>query len=141
MIRKLNKKDIDEVMNIWLETNINTHIFIKRKYWEDNFEYVKKEISNSEVYVYEKEKQIVGFVGIRDGFIEGIFVKENMRHIGIGKDLINKCKKKYSKLELQVYEKNNNAIKFYQKEGFKIIDRQLDKDNNEIELIMKWTDI
>ena len=90
MIRKLETNDIDEVMNIWLETNIKAHKFIDKKYWENNYNEVKKGILNADTYVFEKNNQIMGFVGIIDGYIAGIFVKESMQRNGIGKQLINK---------------------------------------------------
>lgn len=138
MIRKLEIRDIDEVMNIWLETNIKTHAFITKTYWEDSYKEVRRGILNADVYVYEEEKQVIGFVGIIEGYIAGIFVKENMQNNGIGKQLINKCKEKYKELTLKVYEKNEKAIRLYQKEGFNIINKEIDKQTKQIELVMKW---
>ena len=37
MIRKLEDKDIDKVMNIWLESTIKAHDFISKEYWESNY--------------------------------------------------------------------------------------------------------
>ena len=139
MIRKLETNDIDEVMNIWLETNIKAHKFIDKKYWENNYNEVKKGILNADTYVFEKNNQIMGFVGIIDGYIAGIFVKESMQRNGIGKQLINKSKEKYKKLTLNVYEKNKQAIKFYQNQGFNIVNKSIDEQTKEIELFMEWT--
>lgn len=138
MIRKLEEKDINEVMNIWLETNIKAHNFVPEQYWENNIENVKNEILKAEVYVYEKEKKIVGFVGIVKDYVAGIFVTKDMQNNGIGKQLINKCKEKHNELTLEVYEKNKNAINFYKKEGFYIISQNIDDQTKEIELCMKW---
>lgn len=138
MIRQLEEKDINQVMSIWLETNIRAHDFIEEKYWNDNFENVKKEIINAEVYVYEENKHIQGFVGIIEGYIAGIFVKENMQRNGIGKLLIDRCKQKYEELTLRVYEKNESAISFYKKQNFYIENKEVDKQTKETELIMKW---
>ncbi len=124
MIRKLEKQDIDEVMKIWLETNIHTHDFIDENYWKQHFEDAKDGILNVDSYVYEENKQIVGFIGVIDGYIAGIFVKENMQGKGIGKQLIDNCKQKYKKLTLHVYEKNTKAIEFYKKMGFKIVKKR-----------------
>ena len=138
MIRKLEITDIDEVMNIWLNTNIKSHKFIDKTYWENNFESVKNEILSAEVYVYEENNQVFGFVGIVKGYIAGIFVKENMQNNGIGKQLMNKCKEKYDKLTLNVYEKNEKAVNFYKKEGLYVVSKQLDEKTKEMELLMKW---
>lgn len=139
MIRKLEKEDIDEVMKIWLDTNINTHDFIDENYWKDHFEDAKNGILNVDSYVYEENKQIVGFIGVIDGYIAGIFVKKDMQGRGFGKQLIDNCKQKYKRLSLYVYEKNTKAIEFYKNMGFEIVKKGIDKPTKEEELYMKWT--
>lgn len=141
MIREFKTKDIEEIMDIWLQTNIKTHTFIDKKYFENYYEKVRKEILKAKVYVYEKDEKILGFVGIVSGYIAGIFVRENMQNNGIGKLLIDKCKEEYNKLTLNVYKKNKKAQKFYIREGFKIISENLENETNEIELMMKWCNI
>lgn len=37
MIRKRRKEDLDKIMQIWLNTNIKAHQFIKEPYWRDNY--------------------------------------------------------------------------------------------------------
>ncbi len=138
MIRKLKEKDINIVMEIWLETNISAHNFISKEYWMNNYEFVKNELPKSEIYVYEERDNIYGFIGIINGYIEGIFVKEEHQSKGIGKKLLDYCKEKYSKLLLNVYEKNYNAIRFYNREKFKIIGKKIDSTTKEVEYDMEW---
>lgn len=138
MIRKLEKVDIDEVMNIWLETNISTHDFIDKNYWKYHYNDVRDGILNADTYVYEENNEIVGFIGLVDGYIAGIFVKKDMQGKGIGKNLINTVKEKYKELTLNVYEKNAKAIDFYKSIGFEIIKRGIDEQTKESELFMKW---
>ncbi len=42
MIRKYVDGDIDAVMQIWLNTNIQTHSFISSDYWQSNFDTSKR---------------------------------------------------------------------------------------------------
>ncbi len=128
-------------MKIWLDTNIKTQTYIEEDYWKGNYNYVKEAILNAKVYVFEKDDTIEGFIGIVDNYIAGIFVKENMQGKGIGKSLIDECKKGNNILVLNVYEKNEKALKFYLREGFYIIDRNVDNDTGEKELTMKWEKI
>ena len=62
MIRKLLNGDIDRVADIWLKTNLKAHYFISNQYWKSNYELVKEMMSQSEVYVFEADKMIQGFV-------------------------------------------------------------------------------
>ena len=138
MIRKLKKEDIDEVMEIWKKENIRTHNFISKEYWENNYEYVKDILPNADIYVYIMNENIVGFIGVDNDHIEGIFVDINNQHNGIGTSLLNKIKEEKEKLTLSVYKKNINAIKFYKKNGFIITGESIDKNTDEIEYTMTW---
>lgn len=138
MIRKFENNDINDVMAIWKNGNIKAHQFIKKEYWENNYNYVKEVLPNVEIYVYVIEKNIVGFIGIDQNFIEGIFVDINNQNNGIGTSLLDKIKENKDYLTLSVYKKNVNAIKFYEKNNFVITSENIDKDTNEIEYIMTW---
>ena len=138
MIRELQRDDINKVADIWLDTNIKAHHFIPAQYWKSNFESVKEALSYAEVYVYEHDREIQGFIGLNDEYIEGIFVSAEMQSKGIGKILINYAKEKKHKLLLNVYQKNTGAISFYQREGFEIQHSGLDEATGEKEYVMAW---
>ena len=138
MIRELQEEDISRVADIWLNTNIKAHDFIPAQYWKSNFDMVKEMLQQAEVYVYENEKKIQGFVGLNGGYIEGIFVSCDMQSQGIGKRLLDFIKDRKEKLLLNVYQKNIRAINFYQREGFKIQSEDLDKSTGEKEYLMIW---
>lgn len=141
LIRKMKKEDVEAVLEIWLDTNKKAHFFISEKYWEDNFEYVKSLLPNSEIYIAESKNKIIGFIGIENAYIAGIFVLEQMQSNGVGTQLLLQAKKKYSMLTLQVYAKNKKAIEFYKKENFIIDKITLNKDTKEEEYTMTWKKI
>ena len=138
MVRRVKEEDIEEIAQIWLDTNIKTHNFIEQSYWQDNFDHVKKRLYETEIYVYEDHNGIQGFVGINRGYVEGIFVKEDVRGRGIGRALISICKSKYFKIHLHVYCKNVKALDFYMKEEFKINKKQTNEGTNQSEYEMIW---
>ncbi len=138
MIEGLNKKDINEIMDIWLKENKGTHNYIPETYWDNYFEDVRKEILKAEIYVYKEKEDICGFIGLSSTYIAGIFVKKEKQSMGIGRKLIQYCKAKYPELILKVYEKNQRAIAFYEREGFKIVKEEIDKTTNEKEYVMVW---
>lgn len=138
MIRKLQNADINRVADIWLDTNLKAHYFIPAQYWKNNFELVKDMLMQAEVYVYEKNQEIQGFIGLNGEYIEGIFVSEQMQSKGIGKLLLHDIMDKKAKLILNVYQKNTRAIHFYQREGFEIQREGLDEDTGEKDYVMIW---
>lgn len=137
MIRAYKKEDLNRVMELWLNTNIQAHSFISKEFWIGNYEIVKSMIGEAEVYVFE-DGTIEGFVGIDDGYIAGIFVSDRMQSRGIGRLLIEACKQRYDRLNLNVYEKNERAVRFYLREGFQVKQKKADNDTSEIEVIMIW---
>ena len=138
MIRELRKADIDIVANIWLDTNITAHYFISAQYWKSNFELVKELLLQATVYVYEDNQEILGFIGLNDEYIEGIFVSDEMQSCGIGKLLLDYIKDKKVSLRLNVYQKNTRALSFYQREEFNIQCEGFDGATGEKEYPMLW---
>ena len=140
MIRVFNENDLYAVMQIWFDTNISTHNFISNSYWIDNYDMVKEILPQAEVYVYENEitNQIEGFIGLTNNYIAGLFVKESAQSKGIGKQLLDYAKNVKENMTLNVYEKNDRAIKFYMREQFRIHSKNIDTNTDEQELIMVW---
>lgn len=138
MIREFEDNDTDNIMQIWKSENIKAHNFISKEYWENNYEYVKNILPNAEIYVFIVKEKIVGFVGIDNNYIEGIFVDTNNQSNGIGTSLLNKVKENRNNLTLSVYKKNTKAINFYKENDFIITSESIDKNTNEIEYTMTW---
>ncbi|MDO5337903.1 MAG: N-acetyltransferase [Eubacteriales bacterium] len=138
MIRELKKPDIDEAAGIWLDTNIKAHDFIPMQYWQDNFNSVKQMFLQAEIYVFDNDEVIQGFIGLNDNYIAGIFVSHKAQSQGIGKLLLDFVKNRKEELYLSVYQKNTRAICFYQREGFEIQSENMDENTEEKEYVMIW---
>lgn len=138
MIREFQKGDTEPVMKIWLQGNMDAHPFISKEYWKSSFEMVQEQILQAEVYVYEAENSIQGFIGIQEDYIAGIFVKQECRCAGIGKQLLDFVKTNHSVLTLNVYQKNRRAMGFYKREGFAITSEDIEPDMGEIDVTMCW---
>ena len=95
-------------------------------------------ILNKENKLNVLKENIVGFIGINENYIEGIFIDTNNQCKGIGTSLLNKVKENRDNLTLSVYKKNINAINFYKKNDFIITSENIDKDTAEIEYTMTW---
>ena len=122
----------------WLHTNKKAHDFIAETYWDEHFEMVEGMLGDAEIYVFEEQGQIKGFVGLDGEYIAGIFVREKEQSLGIGKQLLDFVKSLKGQLKLNVYQKNERAIKFYTREQFEIQDEQTDEATGEAEYLMLW---
>lgn len=139
MIRIFEFRDLDRIMEIWLEGNLSVHPFIEEAYWRQNFEAVKSILSNAEVYVYEEGGQILGFIGLDAEYILGIFVAKAYQKQGIGQMLMAKSKRK-KRLSLHVYEKNVDAVAFCQAQGFHMESSITEKETGEHEYLMVFSE-
>lgn len=139
MVREFQENDLDRIMELWLDTNMQAHDFIKKSYWQDHFYEVLEILPHAAVYIYEDNGSIQGFIGLMDSYIAGIFISKDYQSRGIGSQLINRVKENHNELSLKVYEKNNRAVDFYLREGFLVAEKQEDRENGEVEYEMVWS--
>ena len=98
-------------------------------------EYAQKLSEYSYVYVAKEDGLIVGILVFyandkdnKTAYISLMGVQKGYERMGIGKKLLEFCEKKSSECEmyvvkLEVDEDNINAIKFYQKNGYALLDK------------------
>ncbi|WP_291648045.1 N-acetyltransferase [Clostridium sp.] len=135
----LNINKLEEVMKIWLETNIDAHDFVAKEYWIKNYNLVKDLLKEADVYIFEEDNIVKGFVGIvENNYIGGIFVSKDYQREGVGQKLIDFCKSKYPYLTLNVFTKNKKALNFYNKNGFVVLEELINEDTKEREYLMSF---
>lgn len=98
-------------------------------------EYSRKLNDNAVCYIMIENNNNIGFVSFYGndikngvGYISLIGIKEIYRHKGYGYQLLNFCcvylkKNNIKKVQLEVNNSNFTAIEFYQRNGFKKINR------------------
>lgn len=141
MIRNISNKDLNKIMDIWLESTIKAHDFIPKEYWQNSYNTVKNVyIPMAETFVYEEDKCIKGFISIiNNEFIGALFVDTYYQGSGVGKELIDYAIDRYKKLNLAVYKGNKKSVEFYINRGFKIVKEQVNEDSGYGEYIMEKT--
>ena len=135
--QKFLQEHIQELMEIWLEENENAHSFVKKQYWRQQCDFVKKALPNAMLFC-EGNMPIQGFLGVIDGYIAGLFVREAFQRRGVGKKLVNQAKEAFPVLTLDVFAKNTKAIAFYEAMGFCKKEEKIQPDTNEKEYTMLW---
>ena len=138
MIRKFEAKDTQRVMQIWLEGNMEAHGFVWSGYWLSQYQAVQEQLLQADLYVYEQDQEILGFAGMTDDYLAGIFVDQKYRSAGIGKGLLDCVKENYPAFTLHVYKKNQRAADFYLREGLSVVSEGIDEDTAEADYTMAW---
>ena len=113
MIRSFRQSDMELIMEIWLAGNLQAHSFIPESYWRSNWEEVRGQIPEAEICVWEEDGAVLGFIGLTDGYVAGLFTAEGHRSRGIGRRLLEHCREKHDCLTLRVYVRNRRAVDFY----------------------------
>ena len=138
MIRLFRPEDLPQILEIWLQGNLDAHPFISTDYWRENRALAARLIPLATVYVSEQEGILNGCLGLSEGHVEGLFVLRDARRAGVGEALLDTAKALDARLELCVYEKNTNALRFYRRRDFVPLRRQTDDATGEAELVMVW---
>ena len=123
MIRKIKVTDYPRLMEIWESAVLSTHDFLK----EEDFLYYKERLPVYFQYVnlfgFEQEGILIGFMGIAEGNLEMLFIDNKYRGAGIGKKLITYAIDNLQVTKVDVNEQNVQAVGFYEYMGFNIYKR------------------
>lgn len=137
MIRPYNKEDMNCVLDIWLSASIKAHDFITKDYWISQVGDMENiYLPNSESYVFEQNRDVIGFYSLYGNHLAAIFVSTKEQSQGIGTMLITHAKQQRKQLSLSVYKENEASYQFYLKQGFTITSEQVDKHTGHTEFTM-----
>lgn len=89
------------------------------------------------IWVYDDEF-VKGFINVEGSRIQELYVDSFFQNQGIGAALIDYAIQKFDACYLFVLEKNERAIRFYQRHGFSLTDeRELEEGTTEYIIKMK----
>lgn len=124
-IEKASQEDYTTLSTIWESAVKVTHHFLKK----EDFELIKAALVTQYFPLVDlfsakdEEDVIVAFMGIFQNKLEMLFVDADMRGKGVGKMLLNYSIENLNVTRVDVNEQNEQAVGFYQKFGFKTINR------------------
>lgn len=129
MIRRIEVADYPRLVEIWESAVVNTHDFLKK----EDFLYYKKRVPSYFPYVslfgFEQDDKLVGFIGISGGNMEMLFIDNDYRGKGVGRQLILYAISELDVTKVDVNEQNIQAVGFYEHMGFHVVARsELDNE-------------
>lgn len=125
LIEDVRPEYYGEMLNVWENSVRATHDFLS----EQDIEFFKPIIIEQAFpavtlkCMKDEQSKIVGFIGVHQQKLEMLFVLNELRGKGIGKELLNFAVKELSVNKVDVNEQNPLAVGFYQYMGFKVISR------------------
>ncbi|ERL63644.1 GNAT family N-acetyltransferase [Schleiferilactobacillus shenzhenensis] len=127
------------IAHIWLTANEQAHSFIPAEYWEKNQAVLLAALPAATVTIATDDAgQILGFAGMQDDFLAGLFITASARRQGLGTQLMTHLQQQHDRITLQVYKANQPAYHFYASMGFTIIAEAVDPETNQPALTMQW---
>lgn len=123
MIVKAKESDYPEIIDLWERSVSATHYFLPEEYLQEIKVLLPSILPAVELFIYIARKDIAGFAGFAKNKMEMLFVHPLYRGKGIGKALtqfaINECHITC----VDVNEQNEQAVGFYKKLGFVVVNR------------------
>lgn len=141
MLRKYKSEDAEALTKLWLRCSVDSHNFVNDNHWKNLAEDIRNVyLPSSKTYVWDNNGKQLGFVSLqKGGHIGALFVDKKHQGQGIGSMLLNSLRRKHKTLDLKVYRKNTEAMRFYMQHGFKVCGTQTDETTGEEEFLMKWS--
>ncbi|WP_035438397.1 GNAT family N-acetyltransferase [Lactobacillus hamsteri] len=138
MIRKYRTEDFDELAKVMdegrmqeLEAEGLEQVFVSLK----DAPYLKYFLS-CDIYVAEKDEQVVGFIGLGRRRLDFLYVLPGMQGKGIGSALMKTALTKLPRpVRLAVFTNNEQAKNLYKKFGFKVTETRTEKWSDEFPVV------
>lgn len=124
-IRLYKAEDNALLTSVWLDASRIAHDFLGEEKLKEQSKMVSEMyLPQAETWVACLDGKPVGFLGLIDNYIGGLFVSPNAQGRGIGQALIAHGLNLKGSLTLDVYAKNLHTVAFYHKQGFVETDRR-----------------
>lgn len=129
---------IENLLDIWESSVRATHLFLSAKEIDNIKQYVPQALNSVSVLVVAEDEDGIpaGFMGISGQKLEMLFVSNENRGKGTGKQLLQYGIKNYFVNKLAVNEQNPLAKGFYEHMGFTVYKKtELDEQGNPYPLL------
>ena len=129
---------VEQLLKVWESSVKATHLFLSDDEINNIRQYVPQALKGVPVLVIEENENgnLVGFMGIADKMLEMLFILNECRGQGIGKQLLQYGIENYLINELAVNEQNPLVKGFYEHLGFEVYKRtETDEQGNPYPLL------
>ena len=140
IIRKYETTDLDSVLSAWENTQKIAHSFLKEDFQTQEKKNIQElYLPNADTWVVEENHQVVGFIALIGDEIGGLFLQPDHHGKKLGKLMVDKAQELHGDIVVEVFEKNSIGRNFYEKYGFKLIDKKMHEQTSEQVLRFKFT--
>ena len=131
MIRPAGPEDVPAIAELY-ERSLATLSFLPTLHTlEEHRAWFGQVVAEREVWVWEEESAILGFIALDDAMLDYLYIEPEMTGRGIGSALLNHAKERRpGGFTLWTFQQNEGARRFYERGGLRAI-RFTDGEGNE----------
>jgi len=138
MIRPFQPDDLDDVIRVWLASTIPGQTFLPAEHWLAMEPVVREElVPIADTWVVEDDGELVAFMSLLDDLIGGLFTHPDRQGEGHGRALIEHALRRFSPVFVEVFEANENAMRFYRNRGFVDHEHRVDEGSGLPQMILR----
>jgi ribosomal protein S18 acetylase RimI-like enzyme len=97
---------------------------------EDRWFFRERMFPTCQLWGSFSDQELVGFIAFREGWIDQLYILPTWQGRRIGTTLLNIAQSRFDRLSLWTFQRNQNARKFYEKYGFRLV-TETDGSRNE----------
>lgn len=140
IVRPYNKSDLDDVLLSWERAVKIAHPFLNNEFLElERYNIPNVYLPNTETWVVEREKRVIGFISLIGNEVGAIFVQPEFHGSGAGRALMDKAQELHGDLEVEVFKANLIGCDFYSKYGFELINEKTHQQTGNQLLRLRFT--
>jgi putative acetyltransferase len=138
MIRAFQPDDLEDVIRVWLASTIPGQSFLPAAHWRAMEPVVREELMPiADTWVVEDDGEVVAFMSLLDDLIGGLFTHPDHQGEGHGRALVEHARQRFAPVFVEVFEANENAMRFYRNRGFVDHERRVDEESGLPQLILR----
>jgi putative acetyltransferase len=89
---------------------------------EDLAYFYEQVFPRSTIWLGETEDELAGFAAVREDWLDHLYVAPTWHGLGLGSTLLDIAKDGRSRLDLWVFQRNEQARRFYERRGFRLME-------------------
>jgi putative acetyltransferase len=120
IIRRAGLYDMDALARLYRDTVRRALPFLPELHTpeEDRAYFRERLYAEFDIWLAEQDRRILGYIALRAGFINHLFLAADHLRRGLGSQLLDLAKGEYAELALWTFQQNLRARAFYEKHGF-----------------------
>ncbi len=136
-VRRAAFGDAPTLLHIWLEASRVGHPFLGEETLQEQLPKLRDiYIPHADNWVAVDGDAILGFMGLVESHVGGLFVAPAAHRRGVGRHLLDHASERLGELTVEVYEQNRSACAFYRSCGFETVCRkELDDEGRRLPLL------